>query len=152
VWGTSTDNIYAVGSSGTILHSDGSGWWSSLSSPVGEWLEGISGTSDDDIWVVGRNGTVLRGTGSGFTDVSFDDEDLLLTDVLAISPTDVWVVGGREEYFSYFGWDAVVLHWNGSDWHEVSAPLDRLYAILQVPGGSLWASGYGGTLLQRTCE
>ena len=63
VWGTSSTNVFTVGSNGTILHFDGS-TWSYMTSPVTDHLLGIWGNSASDIYAVGYDGVVLRYDGS----------------------------------------------------------------------------------------
>ena len=52
VWGSAADNVYAVGTKGTILHYDGNAW-SSMNSPTASDLYGIWGQSANDIFAVG---------------------------------------------------------------------------------------------------
>jgi len=59
VWGTSAQDVYAVGV-GTILHYDGQGWTEVLA--ASQRLAGVWGASPTDVFVTGSGGTVLRGT------------------------------------------------------------------------------------------
>ena len=59
IWGTASDNIFAVGANGTILHFDGDEW-TQMSSPTSEFLMGVWGSSADDIWAVGFYGITLH--------------------------------------------------------------------------------------------
>ncbi|HEX6746110.1 MAG TPA: hypothetical protein VF092_02265 [Longimicrobium sp.] len=60
IWGAGTGHVYAVGSLGTIVRHDGSGWMEITSGSRDELL-GISGTSSRSAWAVGQHGTVLHG-------------------------------------------------------------------------------------------
>jgi len=60
VWGTSSSDVFAVGSEGTILHYDGT-QWSEMPSGTRDWLTSVWGTSSGDVVVVGGTGTILRG-------------------------------------------------------------------------------------------
>lgn len=60
VWGTSPQNIFAVGRNGTILHSSGGGVWTQEPSPVDALLFGVFGSRHDNIYAVGDSGTVLH--------------------------------------------------------------------------------------------
>jgi hypothetical protein len=65
VWGSAADDVWAVGTSGTILHWDGTDWSSvQLDFPVPADLYGIWGSGPDNVWAVGARGTILwwRGT------------------------------------------------------------------------------------------
>jgi len=59
VWGSSADDIYAVGFGGSILHFDGSAW-STMFSGAANDLYGIGGTSGNDVFSVGASGTILH--------------------------------------------------------------------------------------------
>jgi hypothetical protein len=61
VWGTASNDVYAVGWNSTILHYDGTGW-SQLTSRTDVWLEGVWGTASGDVYAVGRYGIILRGS------------------------------------------------------------------------------------------
>jgi photosystem II stability/assembly factor-like uncharacterized protein len=61
IWGTSSDNIYAVAARGHILRFDGTRW-SEMDSPTDHDLFGIWGSAPDDAWVVGNTGVILHGT------------------------------------------------------------------------------------------
>jgi hypothetical protein len=53
-WGTSDDDIFAVGDNGAILHYDGSGWTKMLSNTT-KSMYSIWGTSDSNIWASGTD-------------------------------------------------------------------------------------------------
>ena len=59
MWGTS-DDLWAVGSSGVILHSAGNDEWAMSRSGTLEILNGIWGSGPSDIWAVGASGTLLH--------------------------------------------------------------------------------------------
>ena len=65
VWGSSPNNVFAVGYSGTILHFDGA-VWSEMSSGTSNTLKDIWGSSEDDVYAVGANGTILHYDGSNW--------------------------------------------------------------------------------------
>ena len=63
VWGSSATDVWAVGSGGTILRNDGSGW-KPVASGTTETLYVAWGTGPSDVWVVGSTGTILHGPGA----------------------------------------------------------------------------------------
>ena len=63
VWGSSATDVWAVGSGGTILRNDGSGW-KLVPSGTTETLYVAWGTGPGDVWVVGSTGTILHGPGA----------------------------------------------------------------------------------------
>jgi len=62
IWGASSTDVFAVGTSGTIQHYDGAGW-GSMSSGTTNDLYGVWGTSTSDVFAVGDSGTILTTTG-----------------------------------------------------------------------------------------
>ena len=63
IWGTSDNNVFAVGASGTILHYDGS-TWSAVTTRIAPDLYAVWGSSDNNVLAVGDSATVLRYDGS----------------------------------------------------------------------------------------
>ena len=63
IWGTSANNIFAVGDNSTILHYDGDEW-SSLPFDEEFSLRDIWGSSKDNIFAVGENGLILHYDGN----------------------------------------------------------------------------------------
>src|SRR2546429_9871978 len=63
VWGTASTDVWAVGASGTILHSDGSAWSASESGTPNYTLRGVWGSASTDVWAVGGGGTTLHWDG-----------------------------------------------------------------------------------------
>lgn len=93
VWGSRTTDVYAVGTKGSIIHTDGSGTWSVQTSGTTNDLFGIFGTSANDVFVVGTNGTILHSTGDGTWLEQNSGTTHDLVGVWAASPSDVWAVG-----------------------------------------------------------
>ena len=127
IWGSSADNIFAVGGSQStgsiILHYDGSGWEEMLS-PVDYALSDVWGISGSDVYAVGgdqNNGTVIHYDGSGWTEV-YSSSGLAtgyLNSVWGSSGTDIYVAG------TY----GMLLHYDGAEWHEISVPFDILKCV-----------------------
>jgi hypothetical protein len=63
VWGSGPNDVWAVGSKGTIVHWDGSTWSPSPSGTT-EQLFDVWGSGPNDVWVIGRNGTLLHWDGA----------------------------------------------------------------------------------------
>lgn len=128
IWGSSADNIFAVGgyqnTGSIILHYDGSGW-EEMFSPVDYALYDVWGISGSDVYAVGgdqNNGTVIHYDGSGWTEV-YSSSGLAtgyLNSVWGRSGTDIYVVG------TY----GMLLHYDGAEWYEISIPYDILKCIL----------------------
>jgi hypothetical protein len=60
IWGSSPDDVFVVGTRGTILHYNGISW-TRQSVPTDKTLLGIWGRAPWDVYVVGQGGTILHG-------------------------------------------------------------------------------------------
>lgn len=59
IWGTSDSDVFATGTSGTIIHFDGNAWTKMLSGAT-EPLMDVYGNSSYDVFAVGASGSILR--------------------------------------------------------------------------------------------
>lgn len=64
VWGTTSNNVSAVGEFGTILRYDGNTWARQSNIPTIQSLNAIWGGNAADIFVVGDQGTILHFNGT----------------------------------------------------------------------------------------
>lgn len=127
-------DVWAVGSAGTVAHWDGATWsTAALGGLRVPNLTGVDASSPTDVWVVGgvvayerRRAWIGHWDGAAWTRFpapSVKDE-VRLGDVAVASSTDAWAVGSI--YRSSFGDGRVgpiVLHWNGTRWSRVRAPV-----------------------------
>ena len=60
IWGSSRSDVYAVGTSGNILHFDGQSW-QSVNSGTSESLYAVWGDGAGRVFAVGGHGTILHG-------------------------------------------------------------------------------------------
>jgi hypothetical protein len=101
LWGTAANDIWAVGSGGTILHYDGTAW---VPTPTGlqNTFFGVWGSSANDVWAVSSSQVLLHSNGfkPGATQwenhpaVTEEFNAVFLRAVWGTSPSDVRV-GGR---------------------------------------------------------
>jgi uncharacterized repeat protein (TIGR01451 family) len=139
-------NGWAVGESGTILHtSDGGGTWSPQTSGTSVLLFAVSFVDANDGWAVGSSGTILHtsngggtwspqtsGTSESFHGVSFVDAN------------NGWAMGSNGK----------IVHTSngGSTWSpQVSkaGPAD-LYSVNMVDTSNGWATGILGVILHTS--
>ena len=168
------NNAWAVGSSGSLTDRDTliEHWngrrWSIVPSPNGSqpvnWLTGVSAVSPTDIWAVGftndGNGfesqsfnLILHYDGTSWTEIPAPNPvpdpnpggypvSNELYAVHAISANDVWAVGHLFTYTLEF---ATILHWDGTQWSNVSPVINsrfsRLRSIDSVAANDIWAVG-----------
>jgi hypothetical protein len=148
----SKTDVWAVGGSslGSLIeHWDGTRW-SVVASPSAGALSGISVVSPTDIWAVGSYaGSTLTEHWDGTRWSVVDSPDPgaygnALAAVSAISSKDAWAVG--ESSSSEFGYQALVLHWDGSTWRVTKTPpfdpwLSSLRAVSAGGRDDVWALG-----------
>ncbi len=109
LWGSSANDIWAVGDLGTIRHvtSANATDWESIPSPTREDLRAVWGSAADDVWAVGDAGTILHYDGRGWTPTpaAFPaGKKPALYGVWGSARDDVWIVG-----------DGVALHYTGGE-------------------------------------
>jgi hypothetical protein len=107
IWGSSANDIWAVGDIGTIRHIDGatSKAWDVIASPTTAALHAVWGSAADDIWAVGEAGTIIHYDGKAWTKTiaAFPvGKKPTLYGVWGSGRDDVWIVG-----------NGVALHYTG---------------------------------------
>jgi hypothetical protein len=138
-WASEPDDVWAVGTSGTIMHWDGTKW-SDVTSSTAANLMNAWGSSGNDVWAVGDSGTIVHWDGAKWRSVpSGTTVDLVA--VWGDASDDVWVVGGP-------GYPGTVLHWDGAAWTTVVSGTQSLRDIWGSGAADVWAVGFssGGLL------
>ncbi|AKU93932.1 hypothetical protein AKJ09_00596 [Labilithrix luteola] len=106
IWGSGKNDVWAVGSNGTVGHYDGTSW-TALSTGVKQSLFGVWGSSATDVWITSTPGATFHSTGfangtATFTAVAPPIADYatvsgsrgkLVTAVWGSSSSDVWFAG-----------------------------------------------------------
>jgi len=103
IWGSSADNVYAVGYVGYIMHYDGSSWKDESRYRID--YRAINGTSANNIYVVGDFGIIDHNDGSGWQ-LQNGTYIWPLYDVLGFAENNIYAVGDM----------GVVLRYDGSLW------------------------------------
>jgi hypothetical protein len=153
VWGSSANDVYAVGQGSLILHSTDRGvsWTSASNLNISIALRGVWGSSADDIYTVGGTGgssAVLHSTNRGaswtVTPAGTFGGGFNLNDISGTSASDVYVVGpgGR------------IYHSTGADiWTAENSPTTQeLLGVWGIPGGDVYAVGRSGTILHKAAS
>ena len=158
IWGTGSDNVWAVGVNGTLLHYDGTVWVDSSRtftsagralSASGAFLHGVWGTGPNDIWIVGSGNLAAGNTlveiiyhfnGTSWTDATTGFLNSALTNVWGTGPADVWASGSS----------GTIIHYNGTSWTDLTFENvnHSLEAVWGTRTGDLWAIGEAGTILR----
>ncbi len=84
LWGSTPNNLYAVGAQGTLVHWDG-GAWSAQATITKEDLLGVYGTDASHVWVVGANSAAGSFDGTGWKTVAVQSTGVNFTGVFAAS-------------------------------------------------------------------
>ncbi len=101
LWGANANNAWAVGSYGTILKWNGTGW-AAQPSGVTEDLRGVWGADANNVWAVGSR-TLLKWDGNTWTAQAAGATGLFNA-VWGTDANNVWAIGAQ----------GVVLKWNGA--------------------------------------
>jgi hypothetical protein len=59
VWGSGSNDVWAVGSNGVIVHWNGTAW-AAVTSPTTSSLSSVWGSGSNDVWAVGLGGIIIR--------------------------------------------------------------------------------------------
>lgn len=147
------NDIWAVGSVGTVLHWDGTAWRSVS-------LGTLSTTRDlFDVWASGPNDVWVVG-GASLTDFAltlhFDGTTWTrpflsanndLNGIHGLSANEVYAVGDNDPTLGGLGefWK-----WNGSQWSKVNNSVNgQLWRVFAVSSTEIWAMGFQNTLIKH---
>ncbi|RPI23435.1 MAG: hypothetical protein EHM61_19760 [Acidobacteria bacterium] len=132
VWGSSSRDVFVVGTEGMILHYDGAAWrWMTTSS---YFLRGVWGSSSSDVFAVGDR--ILHYDGAIWTEMA----------VGYPCRYGVWGSGARDVLM--VGTEGMILHYNGVVWSQMSSsPNATLRSVWGSWGGDVFAVGEAGTIL-----
>ena len=132
VWGTDSNNLYAVGEAGTVWHKKGATWTLESSPPLAQGtLFTVFGCSASEVYAVGGR-DVLRSDGAAWAKV-----DLTLTnDVNGVGCAAPGVV-------AIDGFGALKQRLVGGAWANESSDPPRvdLHAVWADPSGAFWVAG-----------
>jgi hypothetical protein len=141
IWGSSTSDIWAVGSVPTdggttafLRHKNGTSWADRSSEIPGTALFGIWGSGSTDVWACGEGG-VWHWNGTAWS-FSAGSSATRLRSIWGSGPSDVWAVGDA----------GATLHWNGTAWSSMTNGTE-LDAVWGSAPNDVWASSAQGALM-----
>ena len=140
VWGSSAEDVFAVGSSATIIHYNGSEW-SKMGSSINQSfnLNDVWGSSDDNVYAVGDSGTILKYNGSGSQWSNFNSGSTK-------NLRGIW--GVSESNFIAVGEFGTALHCDEQSCSSKLMPTDTyLNDIWGFSDDNVYAVGHDGTLV-----
>lgn len=147
-----------------IQHFDGN-LWSIVPSPnrpddVLSDLHSVSAASANDVWAVGSSETGVAPTrtliqhwnGTQWSIVPSPNPDSQLNElrgVVALSADNAWAVGYRGGTQNETPLETLILHWDGTNWHQVASPnvpggANELSGITAISANDIWAVGSAG--------
>jgi hypothetical protein len=136
--------------------------WNIVSSPNADALDNVLlaqyAASSSDIWAVGYYHSANPGlqnqplfnhwNGIAWSNVSMSQAFGINSDLFGIggiASSDVWAVGSIQTAVSG-PWAALVLHWNGTSWAQISLPStsnqESLRAIAEISSTDIWTVGW----------
>jgi hypothetical protein len=131
VWGNSSNDVFVVGGSGTILHNDGTNW-TPMTWGGGFGFEGVWGSSGKDVYAVGGGdgfglayGIILHYDGNCWREV-FSTTEYQFTDVWGSSGRDVFATTSR----------GPILHYDGTGWTPMKSGTETMDGL-----GGVWGMG-----------
>jgi hypothetical protein len=140
-WGSGPNDVFAVGTAGTIVRWDGT-TWSPMSSGTTADLESVWGTGPNDVFAVGgafmtgpASGTILHWDGKTWSPMSPPASNVGgYLGVWGSGPSDVYAVGSQ------------ISHWDGMSWSAIglgpSGPSAPPSGPAPPPGGPGLPTGY----------
>jgi len=162
VWGSSCDDVFAVGQHGTVLHYDGDRW-RSQTTPVTRWLTGVWGSGPGDVYAVGSFSQPSDpdpsdpdpGAGAGVADAGiilhYDGQQWKACAESICSNglpnlVDVW--GSDASHVFAVGYGGAVMRYDGQGWYSMeSGTSANLFGVGGTSADDVYAVGEGGTLL-----
>jgi len=139
VWGTGGNNVFVVGTAGTILNYNGTNW-ELMQSNSTRSLNGIWGSAQDNILVAisgASQGSVLHYNGQEWKEI-VDGKPPLFR---------IWGSSGDNVFA--LGSGGTILHYDGEEWADMYSPTSNgLYGIWGTSGTNILAVGVLGTMLR----
>jgi hypothetical protein len=127
LWGAAPNDLWAVGSGGSIRHWDGSSWTEEVSPTTSSLFE-IWGSAADNVWAVGAQGAVVHWDGMTWTLNDTFPSPQILQAVWTTGPNDVWAAGANR----------TAAHWDGALWSFRSLPFtfpfNSTESVLSIAG------------------
>ncbi|MBW2733732.1 MAG: hypothetical protein JRH20_15195 [Deltaproteobacteria bacterium] len=142
-----TDELWAVGDRGTVLHYDGV-IWTRIDSEVEEKLSGVWAPRAGKVFIVGDFGTILVGDQSGLAKQRLEVDDPAYEKFKSKALRAVWGRGGSDIYA--VGLSGAIFHFNGNNWLLVGgAPPQMLRDVWGPPGSqTTYILGWDGLLMR----
>lgn len=157
VWGSSANDVWAVGSRGTILHWDGSSW-QPCTSGLDQTFRRVWGSGPNDVWAFSTLRGILHSTGwvdgqASWSPVTFTTDDAYWLSDFEQETTPVVGVWGASATDIYVGTLDVpggsVWHMTGWDdgkarWRPILQYIDYYGPVFGTSATDVWVAGWNG--------
>lgn len=140
VWGASANDVWAVGSSSSTLHWDGTAWRRIGNPGTNDTLHAVWGTASNNVYAIGDNGLCLRWNGSVWRRLDLPTPTGVgLNDIWGSAANDIWVVGD----------EGLIVRYNGTSWSVVPlTPSNSLFTVWGSAANNVWIAGEFGFMLR----
>jgi hypothetical protein len=148
VWGRGTNDVFAVGDGGLILHYNGTAW-SVMTKPRDQFGQEVQAKLNDvfgddhEVFAVGAGGVILRYDGTNWAVAHYNQSanDLYGVWVSSTEPVVGWAVGAA----------GTVLRLSGGVWTpQASGITDDLHDVWGLGATNAYAVGKGGAIYHHT--
>jgi photosystem II stability/assembly factor-like uncharacterized protein len=130
IWGSASNNVFAVGASGRIMRWNGSAW-GTMTSGTTNTLYGVWGSASNNVFAVGASGTIRRWNGSAWNSMTSGTTQTLYG-VWGTSASDVFALGAN----------GTIRHYNGTSWSAMTSNSERnLFGAWGSSGSDVYAVG-----------
>ena len=142
IWGTSPDNIYAVGNGGVVLHFDGTNW-AQMNAGISENLVSMIGFSANEIYALSSD-AVYKFNGiswSVFNAAQGGDV------IWGTSGNDLYVGGGENNQSG----SGFIFYYNGNQWVKQTTffGFNRIRGLNGISSTEVYAGGNDGRIYHR---
>jgi hypothetical protein len=139
VWGSASNDVWAVGNEGDVGHWKDSTWTTELLPTIGvsQRLEAIHGSAANNVWIAGT-GAMWHYDGTGWKPTSGEASNSMVG-VHVASMTEAWAV----DFLGH------IARWDGTVWKREESGTDNALHTIWATDTDVWAVGLYGTILRR---
>ncbi len=148
IWGSTANDVWAVGGSGLRLRWNGTAWASAGSSNA--TFRGITGFGASDVWAYGSSDLskpyIERWTGAAWAPVSAPSASGAAGSISGVSslwgssPTDLYAIVGESAGLPR------AVHFDGATWTTIAAVTGRLRSVWGSAANDVWIVGGAGSV------
>jgi hypothetical protein len=149
IWGSGPEDIYAVGGTGTLMHSTGNGMWELQDAGTASNLSDVWGSGPGDVYISVVSNVILHSTGDGEWEHQVQTAGITFNGIWGSGPDDVYALTGGVYHRTGGSWEGPQTVTGGPPLRAIwgSGPND-IYIGTQAPaqstiyhstGNGLWA-------------